>query len=47
VSKSRTETLVALIVAAVGLLLAAILGLFAYMSVTATPLHPDPQTCHP
>jgi serine beta-lactamase-like protein LACTB, mitochondrial len=44
VSKSRTETLVALIVAAVGLVLAAILGLFAYMSVTATPLHPDLQS---
>ncbi len=43
-SKSRTHTLLALIVAAVGLLLAAILGLFAYMSVTATPLHPDRQS---
>jgi serine beta-lactamase-like protein LACTB len=28
---------------AVGLGLAAILGLFAYMSVTATPLHPNPR----
>jgi serine beta-lactamase-like protein LACTB, mitochondrial len=44
VSKSRIETLVALIVVAVGLLLAAILGLLAYMSITATPLHPDPQS---
>jgi serine beta-lactamase-like protein LACTB, mitochondrial len=44
VSKSRTQTLLALIVVAVGLLLAAILGLFAYMSVTATPLHPHPQS---
>ena len=34
---------VALAVAAVGLLVAAILGLFAFMSTTATPLHPDPQ----
>ena len=41
--KSRTQTWLALIVVAVGLLLAAILGLFAYMSATATPLHPDPQ----
>ena len=42
-SKSRTQTWLALIVGAVGLLLAAILGLFAYMSVTATPLHPNPR----
>ena len=41
--KSRTQTWLALIVVAVGLLLAAILGLFAYMSATATPLHPNPQ----
>ncbi|HET9261801.1 MAG TPA: serine hydrolase domain-containing protein [Vicinamibacterales bacterium] len=42
-SKSRTPTLLALIVVAVGLLLAALLGVFAYMSATATPLHPDPN----
>jgi serine beta-lactamase-like protein LACTB len=42
-SKSRTEAWLALIVLAVGLLLAAILGLFAYMSATATPLHPNAQ----
>jgi serine beta-lactamase-like protein LACTB len=42
-SKSRTQTWLALIVVAVGLLVAAILGLFAYMSATATPLHPNPQ----
>jgi CubicO group peptidase (beta-lactamase class C family) len=42
--KSRTQTWLALIVLAVGVLLAAILGLFAYMSTTATPLHPDPQS---
>jgi serine beta-lactamase-like protein LACTB, mitochondrial len=41
--KSRTETLAALIVAAVGLFLAAIGGLWMYMSATATPLHPDPK----
>jgi len=32
-----------LFVLAVGLVLAAILGLFAYVSATATPLHPDRQ----
>ena len=42
-SKTRIETWLALIVVAVGLLLAAILGLFAYVSTTATPLHPDAQ----
>jgi CubicO group peptidase (beta-lactamase class C family) len=44
VSNSRTQTLLALIVLAVGVLLAGILGVFAYMSATATPLHPDPQS---
>jgi serine beta-lactamase-like protein LACTB, mitochondrial len=43
VSKSRTQTILALIVAAVGLLIAAILGLFTYMSVTATPFFPDAE----
>jgi serine beta-lactamase-like protein LACTB, mitochondrial len=43
VSKNRTETWLALIVLAVGLLVAAILGLFAYMNATATSLHPNPQ----
>jgi serine beta-lactamase-like protein LACTB len=42
-SKSRTETWLALIVLAVGLLLAAIPGLWVFMSVTATRLHPNPQ----
>jgi serine beta-lactamase-like protein LACTB, mitochondrial len=41
--KSRTQTWLALSVAAVGLGLAAIVGLFVYMSATATPLHPNPQ----
>jgi serine beta-lactamase-like protein LACTB, mitochondrial len=40
--RSRIQTFVAVVVIAIGLLIAAILGLFAYMSVTATPLHPDP-----
>ena len=41
--RTRKETWIALFVVAVGLLLAAILGLFAYVSATATPLHPDPK----
>src|SRR5580765_1268406 len=41
--KRRTETWLTLIVLAVGLLLAAIGGLWGYMSATATPLHPNPQ----
>jgi len=43
VAKSRIPTWLALIVAAIGMLLAAILGLWAYKSVTAPILHPDPQ----
>jgi serine beta-lactamase-like protein LACTB len=43
VSKSRTETWLALFVLAVGGLLLAIAGLWIYVSATATPLHPDPQ----
>jgi serine beta-lactamase-like protein LACTB, mitochondrial len=45
VSKSwnRTETWVALIVAAVGVLVTAGLGLFMYITMTAKPLHPEPQ----
>ena len=42
-SKHRIETWLAVIVVAVGVLVAAILGLFAYVSTTATPLHPNPQ----
>ena len=42
-SWNRTETWVALIVVAVGLLLTVILGLPVYMSATATSLHPDPR----
>ena len=40
-SKSRTQTWLALVVVAVGLVLALVVGLFAYMSLTARPLHPD------
>ena len=43
VSRKRTETILALIAIAVGLLLTAIAGLFSYISLTAVPLHPDPQ----
>ena len=43
-SMNRTQTSLALIILAIGLLLAAILGLFAYMTITAKPLHPDPHS---
>jgi serine beta-lactamase-like protein LACTB len=43
VARSRIQIVLALIVVAVGLLVAAVLGLFAYVSLTATPLHPDAQ----
>ncbi len=42
-SKSRIETWLYVIVVAVGLLLAAIPGLWIYARATATPLHPNPQ----
>jgi len=41
--KSRTETWLVVILMAVGLIPAAILGLWGYMSATATPLHPNPK----
>lgn len=40
-SKRRIHTVLALFVIGVGVLIAAILGLFGYMSLTATPIHPD------
>jgi len=43
VAKNWTHTLLALAVVGIGLVLAAILGIFAYMNTTATPLHPDPR----
>jgi hypothetical protein len=43
VRQTRIQTWVAVVVVGVGLLLSAILGLFAYMSATASPLHPNPQ----
>lgn len=42
-SWNRTETWLGLIVLAVGGVLAAVLGLWGYMSVTARPLHPEPE----
>ena len=41
-AKNRMHTLLALAVLAVGLLIAAIAGLWIYVSATARPLHPDP-----
>jgi serine beta-lactamase-like protein LACTB len=41
--KSPTQTWLALIIVAVGLIPVAILGLWGYVSFTATPLHPNPQ----
>ncbi|MBA3886044.1 MAG: beta-lactamase family protein [Acidobacteria bacterium] len=41
--KVRLETWLALGVGGLGLLVAAVFGLFAYMSLTATPLHPAPE----
>jgi serine beta-lactamase-like protein LACTB len=41
-SKSRISTWVALPLVGIGLLIAFLLGLNAYMHLTATPLHPDP-----
>src|SRR5215831_21008304 len=42
-SKSRTPTWVSLILLGVGLLGVAIPGLFVYMRLTATTVHPDSQ----
>ena len=41
--KRRTETWLALFAVLVGLAITAILGLWGYMSITATPHHPNPQ----
>ena len=42
-SWNRTETWLALSVAAVGLLILGFAGLWVYVSATTTPLHPNPQ----
>jgi serine beta-lactamase-like protein LACTB len=41
--KSRTQAGLALIAAAIGLLFAAGMGLWVYVSATAKPLHPNPE----
>jgi len=41
--KSRNQTWIAVIIGGVGLVIAAIVGLFAYASLTAPTLHPNPQ----
>jgi serine beta-lactamase-like protein LACTB, mitochondrial len=41
-AKSRTENWLALMLLAIGLIPAGLLGLWGYMSATATPLHPMP-----
>ena len=41
--QNRIQTWLALIVLAVGVVLAAVLGLYLYVSATAEPLHPNPQ----
>jgi serine beta-lactamase-like protein LACTB, mitochondrial len=43
VSKSRIQTAVTVIVVSVGVILAAILGLYGYVIATMTPLHPNAQ----
>jgi serine beta-lactamase-like protein LACTB len=40
-SRTRTETWLAVFVLGIGALVAAVVGLFAYVSATATPLHPN------
>jgi serine beta-lactamase-like protein LACTB, mitochondrial len=40
---TKGQTFLAVIILGIGGLLAAILGLFLYVSATATPMHPDPQ----
>jgi len=40
-SKPRIETWLAVVIGGIGLLLIAILGLFGYVSLTSTPLHPN------
>lgn len=42
-SHRRTETWMALIVVAIGLIPAALVGLWGYMGATAVPLHPNPE----
>lgn len=39
----KTQTWLALLIGGVGLIFAAVMGVFAYMSLTATPIHPSAQ----
>jgi serine beta-lactamase-like protein LACTB len=41
--KSRAQTWIALIVGGIGAVFAAVMGLWVYVSATATPLHPNAQ----
>jgi serine beta-lactamase-like protein LACTB len=41
--KTRTETLLALVIGAVGLVVLAVAGIWVYVSATAKPLHPNAQ----
>ena len=43
-SRNRTQTLLALVLIAVGLLVTVILGVHTFMTMTATPWHPEPQS---
>lgn len=42
-ARNRTQTILALLIIGIGLLVAFVIGLFSYMKATATPLHPDAQ----
>jgi CubicO group peptidase (beta-lactamase class C family) len=44
VSRSRTQTILALILIPVGLLITFVLGLQTFMTMTATPWHPEPAS---
>src|SRR5687768_5889377 len=39
----KTETWIAVIVAGIGLVVTVVLGVFAYITLTATPIHPSAQ----
>jgi hypothetical protein len=45
--KTRTQTWLALIVVAVGLIPVGLLGLYLYAAATAKILHPDRKECRP
>jgi serine beta-lactamase-like protein LACTB len=43
VARSRTQTILALILIPIGLLITLVLGVHTWMTATATPWHPEPQ----